>query len=67
MDEAVDRVNVIRSRVQSLFFAKLERPWLFEEVDVLDGVAPELKPELEGLVGELELWHERALEGEEEW
>ena len=66
MDEAVERVNVIRSRVQSLFFAKLERPWLYKEVDVLDGVAPELKPELEGLVAELELWHERALEGEEQ-
>ena len=65
MDEAVDRVNVIRSRVRNLFFAKLARPWLFEEVDVLDGVAAELRPELEALVGELELWHERALEGEE--
>ena len=67
MDEAVERVSVIRSRIRNLFFAKLARPWLFEEVDVLDGVAPELRPELEGFVGELELWYEQALEGEEEW
>jgi hypothetical protein len=67
MDPAIERVALIRSRVGNLFFAKLARPWLFEEVDVLDDVEPELKPELEGLVGELELWYERALEGEEEW
>jgi len=66
MDPAIERVELIRSRVRNLFFAKLARPCLFEEVDVLDGVAAELRPELEGLVGELELWHERALEGEEQ-
>ena len=67
MDPAIGRVEVIRSRVRNLFFAKLARPWLFEEVDVLDGVAAELRPELESLVEELELWHERSLEGGEEW
>jgi hypothetical protein len=67
MDAAIERVELIRSRVRNLFLAKLARPWLFEEFDVLEGVAAALRPELEGLVGELELWYERALEGEEEW
>ena len=64
--EATERVALIRSRVRNLVIAKLAHPERYEGVDVLDGIAPELRPELEDLVWELELWHRETIAREQE-
>ena len=64
--DAAERVALIRSRVRNLIIAKLAHPERYAGVDVLDGTPPELKPELEDLVWELERWHRETLAREEE-